>query len=201
MIPIPFNQSYLPYQIEGIEFARGRSQVLFADEMGLGKTVEAIGVMNTRPEIGRALVVCPASLRVNWNRELAKFLVSPCVDIDITNYEQLHKLDLTKPYDLAILDEAHYIKNPETQRSQLCAKIKAETMCTSRMGTWRVMRSPNQTTGALASIMPTVVPATTQKKDWYCATSMIGHGFRNRTANERQQLGLVTHFREGDNVN
>lgn len=127
MIPIPFNQSYLPYQIEGIEFARGRSQVLFADEMGLGKTVEAIGVMNTRPEIGRALVVCPASLRVNWNRELAKFLVSPCVDIDITNYEQLHKLDLTKPYDLAILDEAHYIKNPETQRSQLCAKIKAET--------------------------------------------------------------------------
>src|SRR5437764_880224 len=42
---------------------------LIADEMGLGKTVEAIGLSNSCPAIKKVLIVCPASLKLNWLRE------------------------------------------------------------------------------------------------------------------------------------
>jgi len=118
MIPCPLNEEYLPYQIEGIEFGRKKNSVLFGDEMGLGKTVEAIGWLNCHPEIDSLLVVCPATLKVNWARELKKWLISPCVEITIINYDMLHTLDTDKVYDVAILDEAHYIKNPKALRSR-----------------------------------------------------------------------------------
>jgi SWI/SNF-related matrix-associated actin-dependent regulator of chromatin subfamily A-like protein 1 len=126
MIPCPVNEEYLPYQIEGIEFARIRNSVLFGDEMGLGKTVEAIGWLNCHPEIESLLIVCPATLKVNWARELAKWLISPCVEVTIINYDMLHTLDTERVYDAVILDEAHYIKNPKALRSKHCLKIQAK---------------------------------------------------------------------------
>lgn len=126
MIPCPINETYLPYQVEGIEFGRKRNSVLFGDEMGLGKTVEAIGWLNCHPEIETLLVVCPATLKVNWARELNKWLISPCVEITIINYDMLHTLDTDKVYDVAILDEAHYIKNPKALRSRYSRAIQAK---------------------------------------------------------------------------
>jgi SWI/SNF-related matrix-associated actin-dependent regulator of chromatin subfamily A-like protein 1 len=125
MIPRPRGEEYLPYQTAGIEFARGRKAALIGDEMGLGKTIQAIGWMNCHPEIETALVVCPATLKTNWARELDAWLVSPCVDVTITNYDQLHKLDMAKEYDVCILDEGHYIKNRKAKRSRLCRGIRA----------------------------------------------------------------------------
>lgn len=126
MIPCPVNESYLPYQEEGIEFARPRPACLFGDEMGLGKTIQAIGWLNCHPEIETVLVVCPATLKINWRRELDKWLISPCIEVTIINYDQLHKLDYDKEYDVAILDEAHYIKNKRARRSEFCRQIQAK---------------------------------------------------------------------------
>jgi len=126
MIPCPVGETYLPYQIEGISFAKDRPSILFGDEMGLGKTIQAIGVLNCYPRIASCLVVCPATLKTNWARELDRWLISPCVDITITNYDQLHKLDFTQEWDAVILDEAHYIKNNKARRSQLCRLIRAK---------------------------------------------------------------------------
>lgn len=124
--PAPIGLSYLPYQVEGIAIAAYRDAVLIADEMGLGKTVQAIGWMNTHPAWESALVVCPASLKTHWAREIEKWLISPCVDVTITNYERLHQADLrARRFDVAILDEAHYIKNMETKRARWCRKIQA----------------------------------------------------------------------------
>ena len=75
-IPCPDGLDYLPYQKAGIAFAQDKEAVLFGDEMGLGKTIQAIGFINTHPDIRRALVVCPASLKLNWQRELEKWLVN-----------------------------------------------------------------------------------------------------------------------------
>lgn len=124
-IPCPNRLKYLPFQKEAIEFAIERSSVLLGDEMGLGKTVEAIGFLNCHPEVDTLLVVCPASLRINWAREISVWLISPCVDITIINYDILSRLDMKKEYDVVIFDEFHYLKSRSAKRSRLCRQIRA----------------------------------------------------------------------------
>ena len=125
-VPCPVGLEYLPYQLEGIEFARGRNAVLFGDEPGLGKTIQAIGWLNCHPRTETLLVVCPASLKINWRRELDKWLISPCVDVTIINYDVLHKLDMTRHWDVCIIDEAHAVKNRKAKRTVLCKQIQAD---------------------------------------------------------------------------
>lgn len=84
--PCPAGLAYYPFQKGGIAFAlhrlepRGKNTkkgVLIGDAMGLGKTLQAIGVINCIPEVKTVLIVCPASLRMNWRSELQKWLVRP----------------------------------------------------------------------------------------------------------------------------
>ena len=125
MILCPPGHNYLPYQVEGIQFAKDKCSVLIADEMGLGKTVQAIGWLNAHPEVETCLVVCPASLKINWAREMDKWLVSPCVDVTIVNYDVLHKMDMSVVYDVVVFDEAHYLKTHDAKRSRLARCIQA----------------------------------------------------------------------------
>ena len=82
-MPAPEGLSYLPFQRAGIEFLSQCEAALLADEMGLGKTVEIAGLFNYRPEIARVLIVGPASLKINWQRELAGWLVDPSRSIAV----------------------------------------------------------------------------------------------------------------------
>ncbi len=143
-IVCPEGLNYLPYQKAGIEFALRRKSTLIADEMGLGKGIQAIGFINVMAvNIGHIppngdryspniLVVCPASLKINWLYELEKWIVSPNLskdifpgeaNIQVINYDQLAKLNPEVKYDLLIGDEAQYIKNPESKRTKLFMEI------------------------------------------------------------------------------
>lgn len=140
VLPVPDGLDYLPYQKAGIRYALNRKGVLLADEMGLGKTIQAIGVINADDSIKKVLVVCPASLKINWKRELNKWLVRPLTvgiagksfpsfcDVVIINYDILGKYEawLNEVYDLVILDEAHLIKNPRAKRTVAALAIKAK---------------------------------------------------------------------------
>lgn len=132
-VPAPEGCKYDPYQLAAVAYAADRKDVLFGDEMGLGKTIEAIGVINSDPTIQTALVICPATPKINWLRELRKWLVRPLTvgiangafpgtDIVIVNYEQLkkHRASIfARQWDALICDEAHYLKNPKAQRTSL----------------------------------------------------------------------------------
>jgi SWI/SNF-related matrix-associated actin-dependent regulator 1 of chromatin subfamily A len=111
--------------------SRAHSGVLLADALGLGKTIQAIGVINAVPSIQSVLIICPASLKLNWCRELEKWLVRPrtigivngsfpAVDIIILNYEQVAKyrsiID-SREWHMLCVDETHYLKNPKAQRT------------------------------------------------------------------------------------
>lgn len=129
------NLNYLPFQKDGIEWLILHENALLADQMGLGKTVQAIGLINALPSIKRTLVICPASLKINWKNEIMTWSARPCTvhminsksewipaGIVIINYEQVPKfrteIDNT-PWDLLICDESHYLKNAKSQRTQL----------------------------------------------------------------------------------
>jgi len=136
-VPAPEGCEYLPYQLAAAKYAVRRSGTLFGDEMGLGKTIEAICVMNhmlSKGEFESALIVCPASLRINWMRELRKWLVKEfrisVIGIDdwpakpeivVINYDRLHRFheELRKRvWSVLVIDEAHYCKNPKARRTQ-----------------------------------------------------------------------------------
>lgn len=134
-----------PYQTEGVAFLASRGRALLADDMGLGKTIQAISASVWLAEhsgVKKVLVVCPASLKHQWAREIEKFTSQSIQIIQgpvenrqvqyradalfyIVNYELVLR-DLTvisetlKP-DLLILDEAQRIKN---WRTKIASTIK-----------------------------------------------------------------------------
>ena len=72
---VSLGQGLFAHQIEGVAFLLGRRRAILADDMGLGKTRQAIVAVRHAAPGGPYLVVCPASVRHNWGREIA--LVSP----------------------------------------------------------------------------------------------------------------------------
>lgn len=141
--PAPDGLSYLPYQKAGIQFCLSKDAVLIGDEMGLGKSIETIGLINSDGSIRKVLIVCPASLRINWMREIVKWCtrdvtvfvhgvtaIPSSVRVDGTEPVTIHVInyDILKgnsnlihscTWDLLVVDEAQYLRNPKTLRT-LC---------------------------------------------------------------------------------
>ncbi len=63
-------QDLYPHQVEGIAFLLGRRRSILADDMGLGKTRQSVIAMTQAAPAGPYLVVCPASVKHNWAREI-----------------------------------------------------------------------------------------------------------------------------------
>ena len=136
-IPAPEGRTYLPYQRAGIAYAMQRAGTLIGDEMGLGKTIQAIGVLNAG-QARRVLVACPASLKLNWQRELKAWMVAdlpvhvvsgtkgPFPDVTdggvvIINYDVLHGYEAqvrAVAWDLFAADEAHMLKSKKARRTR-----------------------------------------------------------------------------------
>jgi len=132
-LPKPDGVAYRPYQKAAIRYALQRDNVLFGDPMGVGKTQEAIGVINARNDIKSVLVVCTATPKRNWKRELEKWLVRPMsvgiaygsdvpdTDVVIINYDILkrnYNRLMARDWDLLIGDEIHHCKNSRADRSR-----------------------------------------------------------------------------------
>jgi superfamily II DNA or RNA helicase len=137
-----------PYQIEGALFAVRAGRCLIGDEMGLGKTIQAIAAAELFARhfgAERVLVVCPTSLKHQWQREFARFtgrdaqvIQGPrsareqqyreAVPWKIANYDTLARdLDLIDAWapDLLIVDEAQRIKNWNTIAARALKRIES----------------------------------------------------------------------------
>ena len=129
----------LQHQKEAIEKLAGSRRFILADDMGLGKTTcTIIAALETGAK--KILIICPASLKINWQREIENYSDRPVYisegkkfsiesDFVIVNYDILKNFhdttDKSKSlldqsnFDLVILDEAHMISNPQAQRTKI----------------------------------------------------------------------------------
>ena len=129
--------AYLGFQKAGVVYAR-RGNTLIGDEPGLGKTIQGVGVSNDTPSIRKVLILCPASLKLNWKREWLKWDIKglsvgvimdgksefPDTDVVILNYNaKLLKNYIAaihaRTWDLLIIDEVHNLRNPKAQWTKM----------------------------------------------------------------------------------
>ncbi|MBM4074384.1 MAG: ATP-dependent helicase, partial [Planctomycetes bacterium] len=73
--------SLYPHQADGVAFLLNKKRAILADDMGLGKTRQAIVALDIARDDGIFLVVCPASLKLNWKREI--LLVDPTARVEV----------------------------------------------------------------------------------------------------------------------
>jgi len=114
--------SLYPYQSDGRDFLAERESGLLADEMGLGKSAQAIAAAD---QVGAKsiLVICPASARINWERELARWLLDPkAVEIKVVSYDKARGSEreglMIRGWDVLILDEVHFLKSWKAKRTR-----------------------------------------------------------------------------------
>lgn len=131
-IPAPCGLEFYPFQKAGIEYASKRAMTLIADEPGLGKTLQSVGVSNLLPEIRKILIICPASLKINWKREWEKWDIKDLhveivkkqflpADVYVLNYDILKKWRREireTEWDLLVIDESHFLKSAKAQRTR-----------------------------------------------------------------------------------
>ncbi len=146
-----------PYQLLGVRWMTSLAQAgrggLLGDEMGLGKTVQSIALVSmllSRKEAERlpVLIVCPKSLTGNWRSEFERFAPQLKVaisqgsartdtlsslhinDVIITTYQlvvrDLHRLK-KQPWSLVLLDEASYIRNPDTDAAKALRELPSRS--------------------------------------------------------------------------
>jgi superfamily II DNA or RNA helicase len=139
------NAKLFPYQIEGAAFLAANGRALLADDMGLGKTLQAIVAaywLHKQAGVAKVLIICPASLKSQWAREIEKITGMSSQVIQgnaaqrlpqyrrdslfmIANYEiiqrDLEVINKELHPDLIILDEAQRIKN---WRTKIASSIK-----------------------------------------------------------------------------
>lgn len=122
------------YQVAGVRHLLSRTSALLADDMGVGKTRQAIVAADLAAGAGAILVVCPASLCINWEREILAVLPQASIARVgqhgpselrgarwiIANYERLGGLvkDSAIALDVMLVDEAQYLKESQTGRTR-----------------------------------------------------------------------------------
>lgn len=140
----------MEHQKIAIEKLLANDKYILADDMGLGKTTSTV-VASLESDIKKVLIVCPASLKINWKREIELYSDEKVLIVEgkkwgstfkyyIINYDILknfhttentkdsdaYKIILNEGFDLAIVDEAHYISNSQAQRTKLLNDILAK---------------------------------------------------------------------------
>jgi hypothetical protein len=132
-----------PFQRAGVRYALERRRTFIADEQGLGKTVQALATLEV-DQAFPAVVVCPASMKLMWERETAHWLPQRKVAVldgrtDATWTEAALEADLlVLNYDILdahadrlaelgpralVLDESHYVKNPGARRTKAALRL------------------------------------------------------------------------------
>jgi len=164
-----------PFQRAGVRYALDRRRTFIADEQGLGKTVQTLAALEA-DEAFPSIVVCPASVKLNWERESQHWLPGRSVavlegrdeaawteeheraEIVVLNYDileaHLDKL-ISREARALVFDESHYVKNPQAQRTkaalELAGSLRPDALRLALTGT-PVLNRPEELVAQLRAL-------------------------------------------------
>ena len=193
------------YQKKGVSFINAKhGRALIADEMGLGKTVQAIAWLQMHPEIKRVLIVVPASLKLNWKREIEMWMNNPEVEIlngtthyaiscriVIINYDILSswltELLAWKP-EVIVADEVQYVKSNKAQRTKAIKKLAKGVNHFIALSGTPIVNRPIEFYNAIQMIDPKLYPNYWDFTDKYCGRKHTGFGWNVNGATNTKEL-------------
>ncbi|MDQ3587256.1 MAG: DEAD/DEAH box helicase [Actinomycetota bacterium] len=172
---LPLGGELHPFQRAGVQYALERRRTFIADEQGLGKTIQALAAIEAAGAFP-AVVVCPASVKLNWERETQRWLPQRSVavidgrngagwppeaesaELVILNYDileaHLEKLS-ARGLRALVLDESHYVKNARAQRTkatiELASKLPDDALRLALTGT-PVLNRPEELVSQLRAL-------------------------------------------------
>ena len=179
-----FDSALRQYQREGTSFLYRNQAALLADDMGLGKTAQAISALRLllkHSELNRALIVAPASLGLNWERELQRWAPELAVrrlfgtqsdrtayydlpvPVLVATYDQIRLDALDRipddTFDVVILDEAQRVKNYSSRTALACRLLP-------RKVAWALTGTPLENSRSdLESVFEFLSPGLLQRSD------------------------------------
>lgn len=208
------------YQVENVDYTAAHlGRAFIADDVGLGKTASAIAWLHRRPDLRPALIVCPASVKIQWVRNLVRWLGIPLEEISMLKSRKAKPIDtplavinydvlrpwLSEFFDWApkvvIFDEIHKLKEERTARSKASLSIARFPSMTSVLGLsgTPVKNRPRELWHPLLVLNPTIFPNYYQYANRYCSPERI----RTTAKKDHEKRTLKkdgTIFQKGDNV-
>jgi len=190
--PPESNEKLRAYQRVGTNFLKKAKKAILADEPGLGKTIQSIAAV-IENEAFPCLIVCPATLKWNWHRQLVEhFGIEPVVvdgnaenrhqqwlqeaQFHISNYDILHPDSayvLKTKWASSICDEAVYIKNEKALRSKAVRKLLKTEMRIALSGI-PMENHLGELNTILQWVRPEIVPNSWNFKKRYCILDWNG---------------------------
>jgi SWI/SNF-related matrix-associated actin-dependent regulator of chromatin subfamily A-like protein 1 len=206
-IEVPgLKKELFPFQKLGVSFIEAKDgRALIGDEMGLGKTAQALAWLQLHPEARPAVIVVPASLKLNWKREAAMWMDKPHVqilsgkkantpiigDLVIINYDILPSwlgvLQQMKPKAL-VIDEIHYIKNNTAKRTKAIKALGRNIPYIIGLSGTPIVNRPIEAFNALHLIDSTVFPKFFDYAKRYCNAHHNGFGWDFSGAKNTEEL-------------
>jgi SNF2 family DNA or RNA helicase len=195
-------KTLMMFQAEGLMFLDDAGgNALIADQPGLGKTIEALAYLALHPDMRPVVIVCPASLKINWQREIDSWMETDEIwviinsgkpynldnaGIVIINYDILKKwlpeLQRIEP-QILIADESHMLKSKKSQRSKAAKELAAVVPHKILLTGTPVLNRPSELWNQLQIIEPNEY-ASSRFFNWhlrYAAAHKIHIGY-NKTA-------------------
>jgi len=182
-------------------------RVLIADEMGLGKTVQALSWLQMHPEKRPVLIICPASLKINWMRETLKWVHDANVEIIsgsaikeikgnivIINYDilwvWLNELRRLSP-EVIIIDECHYIKSNSARRTKATKMIAKSVNHIIALSGTPIVNRPAEFYNAIKLISPNLFPNELAFLRQYCNPKFTGFGWDYSGCSNAKELHKI----------
>ena len=183
-----------PFQVAGAATLAANPHYLLADEPGLGKTLQAIRAAEL---VGsrRTLVICPASVRANWETEI-KECGGDWDQWDVISYNGAkHLVGMNAPYDVLILDEVHFLKTIDSQRTQSifgAGGVARQAHFKWALSGTPVLNRPRELYPMLKTLCPAFAGMSFDRfAQRYCGAFFDGRGINTKGATHLDELAVL----------
>lgn len=198
----------MSFQKKGVAFIEAKKgRALLGDEMGLGKTIQALAYLQLHPELRPAVIVVPASLKLNWRNEILSTMTEehhniqilsgtkanmPIVgDIIIINYDILSawvgRLQNIDP-KILIADECHFFKSNKAQRTKAIKALGKRVPKVLALSGTPIVNRPQEIFNALSLVDDSVFPSFWKFAHRYCGAKHNGFGWDFTGASNTEEL-------------